>query len=112
MSCILNTPVSFPPTQHEVAQVVANGRRRERYLDCRRTPMPENVATPHPEGALHARHTLGAIQRNVSDDSWQLLTDVAIGTEYEEIARTTSTRPGALRIKVLRLRRELLALAA
>lgn len=112
MAHILNTPAGFPPTQCEVDQVVANDRRRERHLDCRRTPMPEDVATPHPEGALHARHALAAIQRNVSDNSWQLLTDVAIGIDYEEIARTTPARPGALRIKVLRLRRELLALAA
>jgi len=112
MAHILNTPAGFPPTQCEVDQVVTNDRRRERHLDCRRTPMPEDVATPHPEGALHARHALAAIQRNVSDNSWQLLTDVAIGIDYEEIARTTPARPGALRIKVLRLRRELLALAA
>lgn len=112
MAHILNTPVRFPPTQREVGQVVANDRRRERYLDCRRAPMPEDVATPHPEGALDARHALAAIQRNVSDNSWKLLTDVAIGTDYEEIARKTPARSGALRIKVLRLRRELLALAA
>ena len=112
MAHILNTPADSPPTQHKVDQVVANDRRRERYLDCRRTSMPEDVVTPHPDGALHARHALAAIQRNVGDHSWQLLTAVAIGTDYEEIARTTLARPGTLRIKVLRLRRELLALAA
>lgn len=112
MAHILSTPAGFPPTQREVDQVVANGRRRERYLDCRRTPMPEDVAAPHPEGALHARHALAAIQRNVSDNGWQLLTDVAIGMNYEEIALTMPARPGTLRIKVLRFRRELLALAA
>jgi hypothetical protein len=112
MAHILNAPAGFPPAQYEVDQVVANDRRRERYLDCRRAPMPEDVATPHPEGALHARHALAAIQRNISDCNWQLLTAAAIGTDYEEIARTTPVRPGALRIKVLRLRRELLALVA
>jgi hypothetical protein len=112
MAHILNASVGIPPAQHEVDQVVANDRRRERYLDRRRAPMPEDMTTPHPEGALHARHALAAIQRNVSDHNWQLLTATAIGTDYEEIARTTPARPGALRIKVLRLRRELLALVA
>lgn len=112
MARILNTSTGFPPTQCEIDQVVANGRRRERHLDCRRTPMPEDLAAPHPEGALHARHALAAIQRNVSDSSWQLLTDVASGIDYKEIARTTPARPGALRTKVLRLRREFLALSA
>jgi hypothetical protein len=59
---------------------------------------------------VHARHALGAIQRNVSDCDWQLLTAAAMGTDYGEIARTTPARPGALRVKVLRLRRELTAL--
>jgi hypothetical protein len=110
MAHILNVPAGSQPTQHEVDQVVANGRRRERYLDSRRASMPEDVAAPHPEGALHARHALGAIQRNVSDCDWQLLTAAAMGTDYGEIARTTPARPGALRVKVLRLRRELTAL--
>jgi hypothetical protein len=97
MAHILNAPAGFPPTQHKVDQVVANARRRERYLDCRRAPMPEDVATPHPEGALHARHALAGIQRNVSDQNWKLLTVVAVGTDYEEIARVALARPGALR---------------
>ena len=112
MAHILNTPAGVPPTQHEVDQVVANDRRRERYLDCRRGPMPEDVATPHPEEALHARHALAAIQHSVSERNWQLLAAAAIGTNYEEIAQTVCARPSALRIKVLRLRRELLALVA
>ncbi len=112
MAYILSTPVGFPPTEQEVDKVVANDRRRERHLGSRRTPVPEGMATPHPEDELHARHALAAIQSNVSGDSWQLLTDIAIGKDYKEIARTTSVRSGALRIKVLRLRREFLALAA
>ncbi len=112
MAHVLNATEDFSPTQQQVDQVVANNRRRERYLESRRAPMPEDTATLHPEGALDARHALVAIQRNVGSNSWQLLADVAIGTDYREIGRTTLVRPGALRIKVLRLRRELLALAA
>lgn len=112
MAHILNAPASFSLTQHEIKQVVANDRRRERRLHCRRVPMPEDVATPHPEGALHARHALLAIQRNVSDPNWQLLNALAIGTDYKEIARITRARSGALRIKVLRLRKVLLNLVA
>ena len=112
MAHILNTPACFTPPEQEVDKVVANNRRRERHLASHRAPFPEDVSTPHPEGALHARHALAAIQRNVSGDSWQLLTDLAIGKDYEEIARTTTMRPGSIRIKVLRLRRKLLALAA
>ena len=112
MTHILNPPAGILPTEQEVKQVVANERRRERRRDSRRAPMPEDVASPHPEGALHARHVLLAIQRNISDPNWQLLTAAAVGTDYEEIARITNARAGALRIKVLRLRKELLALAA
>lgn len=111
MDCILNAPAG-PPTTAEVNQGIAASRRRERYRGCRRAPMPEDLATPHPEGALHARHVLAAIQRRLSDRNWLLMTAVATGSDYSEVARTMSMSQGAFRVRVLRLRRELIALAA
>ncbi|MEA2755607.1 MAG: hypothetical protein QOJ54_1896 [Aliidongia sp.] len=110
MTHILNSPAGCPPTQHEVKRVVATTRRRERYRDSRRTPMPEDVATPHPECGLHARHELATIQSNLDDRDWKLLTAAAIGFDYKEISRTRSTPQGALRVRVSRLRRELATL--
>jgi len=110
MAHILDAAISSPPTQSEVAKVVANKRRRERYIAARRDIMPDDLAAPHSEVAMHAYLTLAKIQRTVKSCEFDVLTAVAIGTEYEEIARATGARPGALRVKVLRLRREFLAL--
>ncbi len=46
MTYILNSAAGCPPTQHEVKRVVAATRRRERYRDSRRAPMPRMWPRP------------------------------------------------------------------
>jgi hypothetical protein len=78
---------------------------------ARRCTFPEDIATAHPEGALTARSELEAIRRKVGDRNWELLTAVGIGSDYEEISIAVSVPPGAVRVKVLRLRASLAAAA-
>jgi hypothetical protein len=69
-----------PPTEDEVNQVIATGRRRERHRGSRRESLPEDIATAHPEHALSARSELAAIRRKVGDRNWDLLTALAVGS--------------------------------
>jgi len=109
MDHILESASGAPPTEEEVNQVIATGRRRERHRGSRREPLLEDIATAHPEGALTARSELAAIRRKVGDRNWELLTAVGIGSDYEEISIAVSVPPGAVRVKVLRLRASLAA---
>lgn len=111
MDHILELASGAPPTEGEVNQVIATSRRRERHRGCRREPLFENIATAHPEGALTARSELAAIRRKVGDRNWELLTAVGAGSDYEEISTALSVSPGAVRVKVLRLRASLAAAA-
>ncbi len=107
MHHILEAASGAPPTEDEINQVIATSRRRERHRGSRREPLLEDMATAHPEGALTARHELAAIRRKVGDRNWQLLTAIGIGSNYKEISIAVSIPPGAVRVKVLRLRASL-----
>jgi hypothetical protein len=107
MAHILESASGAPPTEEEVNQVIATSRRRERHRGSRREPLLEDIPTAHPEGALTARRELAAIRRKVGDRNWELLTAVGIGSNYKEISIAASMPPGAVRVKVLRLRASL-----
>jgi len=111
MDHILDSASGVPLTEDEVNQVIATARRRERHRGSRREPLLEDIATAHPEGALSARRELAAIRRKVGDRNWDLLTAVAIGSDYKEISIAMSVLQGAVRVKVLRLRASLAAAA-
>jgi hypothetical protein len=111
MDRILDSAFGVPPAGEEVNQVIATSRRRERHRGSRREPLPEDIATAHPEGALIARSELEEIRRKVGDRNWRLLTAVAAGYDYKEISVVLSVHPGAARVKVLRLRAGLAAAA-
>jgi hypothetical protein len=111
MDYILESASGAPPTEDEVNQVIATSRRRERHRASRREPLLEDIATAHPDGALTARRELAAIRRKVGDRNWKLLAAVGIGSDYKEISITMSAPPGAMRVKVLRLRASLAAVA-
>jgi hypothetical protein len=111
MDHILESASGAPPTEDKVNQVIATSRRRERHRGSRREPLLENIATAHPEGALTARSELAAIRRKVGDRNWVLLTGVGTGSDYKEISIAASMSPGAIRVKVLRLRASLAAAA-
>ena len=111
MEYILKSAFVAAPTEHEVDQVIANSRRRERHRGSRREPLPEDIATAHPDSALTARHELAAIRRKVGDRDWTLLAAVGTGSNYKEISIAMAIPPGAIRVKVLRLRASLAAAA-
>ncbi len=111
MDHFLDSASGVPPTEDEVNQVIATSRRRERHRGSRRDPLLEDIATVHPEGALSARRELAAIRRKVGDRNWDLLTSIAIGSDYKELSIAMSMPQGAIRIKVLRLRASLSAAA-
>ena len=58
MDYILNAAVAASPSQSEIDQAIATARRRERHRGSRQVDMPEDIASSHPEAALHARHEL------------------------------------------------------
>jgi DNA-directed RNA polymerase specialized sigma24 family protein len=70
-------------------------------------PAGENV-TACPDGAIDARLQLRAAKAMVTPDEWALLWAIGAGYKYAEIAAAASIAAGALRIRVLRLRRTLL----
>ena len=111
MDHFLESASGAPPTEGEVNQVIATSRRRERHRGCRREPLLDNIATAHPEAALTARSELAAIRGKVGDRNWELLTAVGTGSDYKEISTVLSVSPGAVRVKVLRLRASLAAAA-
>jgi hypothetical protein len=111
MNHILESASGAPPTEDEIKQVIATSRRRERHRGSRREPLLEDIATAHPDDALTARSELAAIRRQVGDRNWELLTAVGIGSDYKEISIAGSVPPGAVRVRVLRLRTSLAAAA-
>ena len=112
MAYILGEATASPPTQPEINQVVATSRRRERHHGSRRASMPEHLTTPHPDSYLQARNELAVMRSRLSDRNWKLLATAGSGVDYKEIARRFSTSQGNLRVKVLRLRREMALLVA
>jgi hypothetical protein len=111
MALILESASGAPPTEDEINQVIATSRRRERHRGSRRDPLLQDIPTAHPEGALTARIELAAIRRKVGHRNWELLTAVGIGSDYKDISIAVSAPPGAVRVKVSRLRASLAAAA-
>lgn len=60
------------------------------------------------DDALHARRELQRIAEYLSDDEWDLLTGVAAGLSYEELAAQYTSTSAALRSRVCRLRQALM----
>lgn len=58
---------------------------------------------------LHARRELQRVAERLPDDDWNLLVEVAAGVPYEELAESHSSTSAALRSRVCRLRRGLIA---
>jgi hypothetical protein len=60
-----------------------------------------------PESQFNARRQLRALRATVSEADWLLLVAVGEGRDYGEIANVLGATPGSLRVRVLRLRRDL-----
>lgn len=61
------------------------------------------------DGQVDARRELRRIESRLPADDWELLTDAAVGVPYEELAASRSSTSAALRSRVCRLRRTLVA---
>lgn len=54
---------------------------------------------------IHARRELARLKSMLREPDWELLTGVAAGISYEELAAEQAVSPAALRSRVCRLRR-------
>ena len=89
-------------------QTVARRERHQAVL--RRTRLAAVIATPPcTEATADAREQLRVAAGRIGLDNWPLLLSVASGEAYGDLARVHGCSAGALRVRVVRLRRELLA---
>jgi DNA-directed RNA polymerase specialized sigma24 family protein len=56
---------------------------------------------------LEARQELKVLRSRLTAQNWSLLCKLAVGYEYAEIAAANNVSANTLRVRVLRLRREL-----
>lgn len=99
---------SDQPNEEEVDRAVRSENRRTRHrARLRRVYLVRDLGVFDPTGALTARHDLQAVEAQVEDDDWTLLREIGEGRAYGEIAADWGVSEGQLRVRVLRLRREL-----
>ncbi len=86
------------------AAAIGATRRRETYREGIRRRMAEASEVVDPASSLDARLSLDALRRQIRPADWDLLCQVGIGMDYAEISPLHRCSPGALRVRVLRLR--------
>lgn len=95
-----------PATAEEIARAAASRRRRERdRARLRSLYMTPTEASPHPDKQIIARSELRVASSKIPPAAWSLITRLAAGFEYGELARTTGETPGNLRVQALRARK-------
>ena len=104
---------NHPLTSDEIVRAAASERRRERNRTrLRLVHLAGSELSPHPENAIAARQELGVARSKLSGGDWSVLRHVAEGYGYGELASAIGGTPERLRVRVLRLRRKLTAVAA
>jgi len=99
-----------PLKSDEIARAAASGGRRERHrARLRIVHLADNGVPAHPEDVLATRHELHVARAKVSEWEWSVLCQVAAGYDYAELASANGGTPGSMRVRVLRLRRQLKA---
>lgn len=91
-----------------VANRAAKHRRRSQILHDEIAPLASMDAYPSVESEVVARSELSRVYHSVRSDDWRLLTDLAEGQSYAELARERNENVSALKMRVSRLRRSLL----
>jgi DNA-binding NarL/FixJ family response regulator len=93
----------------DLDRTVRSEARKERHRAALRRKYPPEISTgqPAPENPIHARRLLRRARTLVTGAQWDLLRAVGEGHEYKELASVANVAPGALRARVLRLRRTL-----
>jgi hypothetical protein len=98
-----------PSTDDDIVRVVNSTRKREYSRSrIRRLYLRPDDERPDPEGALLARSQLRRIRSQVPAKDWLLLQSLGLGYEYAELAKVAGSSAGAARIRVLRLRQQLI----
>lgn len=109
----------------DMLRLAANAARQERHRGALRrqaqtaaldeeTSVPGNdsgigaTGTSSLDDQLHARRELRYIASQLPADDWDLLTGVAAGISYNELAASHASTSSALRSRVSRLRRALM----
>jgi hypothetical protein len=111
----LNQILLYPthsPGDEDVERYASSERRKERHrAKLRLVYLAPTVSDQmgNPDGVIAARQRLRAITEVISNEDSALLRQIAEGYEYDEIAAASNTQPGALRVRVMRLRRRLRA---
>jgi hypothetical protein len=97
-----------PANDNDVQRAISSTERRERHRAAlRRVYIRNEDGTPHPDPFFQARAELRFAKAYVTKSDWALLSAVAAGFSYTEISATNGNKPGALRVSVLRLRRQI-----
>jgi hypothetical protein len=98
------------PAEEDLHRTIRSESRKERHrTKLRRTYLTDEASTGMLEHVVAARRRLRGIESRFPANDWILLRAVGEGHTYEEIARIAKVSPGALRARVLRLRRTLVA---
>jgi len=101
------------PAAEEVVRAVKSASRKERYQEqLRHIHLADQESAKSPVDVVEARRRLRVITNLVTPEEFALLRAVGEGYAYKEFAAIQKTAPSALRTRVLRLRRNLLALAS
>lgn len=87
--------------------VAAESRRERHHQRLRRVHLSEDDVVLDCESAVIAAERLERAHAAVSEADWELLRNFANGRSYGELAATYLSTPGALRIRVMRIRLKL-----
>lgn len=101
--------------QADVQRVISTTARRERHRA--RLRAIHLVSSDPGDGqaafrAMEARDAIDLLRKQVANEDWVLLHAVAQGESYGVLATRRGVSPGSLRVRVSRLRRVAVALAA
>lgn len=97
------------PSLGDIGRIGATARRGERHrtrLRLTYLPASDDLAAS-PEEEFVVRDALDAISSRLSKRDWTILSEVSAGRDYGEVASLVGSTVGALRVRVLRMRKDL-----
>jgi hypothetical protein len=99
------------PNGDHIARSIRSESRRERNRGAlrRRYYLVGVEPAVDPLPMLDVRSELRIAQSKVSDADWDLLTAIGIGNDYSEIKKRSGSSTAATRVRVMRLRRQVVA---
>ena len=97
------------PSLSDIGRMGATARRGERHRTyLRLVHLDEtNDVTRAPEAEFIARDELIGISSRLSQRDWTILSELGAGSDYVKVTSLVGGTVGALRVRVLRLRKEL-----